>query len=202
MNKFPIIEILVFFSRFQKADKPRWRPEYTHNLKRVRSCYSKTDGGVKKSFYSIETKSNEIVDLVFNEEELIWTLEPSVIYPTHVVDKVLALIKRHKHTPSRAHRVIPYRFEIIPKEEIRKSASGIELPLTYRVQPFRFQSGKIQSTQVIDVVTRHLENVMITKHLHYVVETDQRRFFHIVFIHDEADWRLMQEVDEQFFFVR
>ena len=202
MNRFPIVEMIAFYSRFERLARPAWRTAYTRQLKRVRSCHSRTDGGIKKSFYSVETKSGEIVDLVYNEEELIWTLEPSVIYPVHAVDRVLALIKRHKHTPSRAHRIIPYRFEIVPKDELKKTGDGVELPLTLRVQPFRFQSGKIPSSQVVNVVTRHLENVMITKHLHYVVETDQQRFYHMVFVQDEGDWRLMQEVDEEFFFVK
>jgi len=202
MNTFPIVEMLAFYSRYQKLDKPAWREGYTRHFKRVRSCHSKTDGGVRASFYSIETKSGEIIDLVYNEDELIWSLEPSVFYPHHVVDRVLALIKRHKHTPSRAHRIIPYRFEIIPKAAIDTSKKGPELPLVNRIQPYRFQSGKIPSTQAIHIETRHLENVIITKHLHYVVETDQRRFFHLVYILDESDWRLMQEVDESFFFVR
>lgn len=117
----------------------------------------------------------------------------------NVVDRILALINRHKHTPSRAHRVIPYRFEILPGKKVINGTEKTELPLIRRVQPYRFQSGKLESAQVIDVVTRHLENTMITKHLHYVVETDLHRFFHLVYNLDEEDWRFMQEVDEEFF---
>jgi len=70
------------------------------------------------------------------------------------------------------------------------------------MQPYRFRSGKIPSSQVIGLPTRHLENTMITKELNYVAETDQNRFFHLVYILDEMDWRFMQEVDEQYLFVR
>lgn len=202
MNKFPIIDMLAFYSRHRKLKKPEWRPEYTHQLKRIRSCYSKTDGGVRKSYYTIETKSEEIIDLTYDEENLIWSLAPSEAYPNHSVDCVLALIRRYKHTPSRAHRIIPYRFEIFPKSAIEKRSDRTEIPLVNRLQPYRFQSGKLPSTQVTGIVTRHLENIMVTKHLHYVAETDQGRFYHLVFILDESDWRLMQEVDEEFFFVR
>ena len=153
MNTYTIIEMLAFYSRFERMQKPEWRSAYAKHLKRVRLCHSEVDGGIKKSYYSIETKSNEIVDLVYNEEELIWTLEPSVLFPVHTVDRVLALIKRNKHMPSRSHRVIPYRFEIVPKNEIRKTTNSIELPHTFKVQPYRFRSYKIKSSQVIDRIT-------------------------------------------------
>jgi hypothetical protein len=202
MNRYPIIEMLAFYSRYQRLDKPEWRAAYTLQLKRVRSCHSRLDGGVKTSFYSVETRSGEILNLVYEEESLLWRLEPCEAYPDHVIDRVLALVQRHKHTPSRAHRMIPYRFEIIPAGKVSRDSQESELPLVQRVRPWRFQSGKIPSTQVTHIVTRHMENVMVTKHLHYVVETDQRRFFHLVYILDQSDWRLMQEVDEEFFFVR
>jgi hypothetical protein len=202
MNRYPIIEMLAFYSRYQRLAKPEWRAEYTMQLKRVRSCHSLNDGGVKTSCYSVETRSGEILNLIYEEESLLWRLQPCEAYPSHVVDRVLALVQRHKHAPSRAHRIIPYRFEIIPEEQAIRSGREPELPLVQRVQPWRFQSGNIPSSQVTHIVTRHMENVMVTKHLHYVVETDQRRFFHLVYILDQSDWRLMQEVDEEFFFVR
>lgn len=172
------------------------------HMARVRSCHSKVDGGVRKSFYSVETKEGPIMELVFNEEELLWSLDPNSNMNDYAVDRVLALIQRHKHLPSRAHRIVPYRFEIIPRSQIQQEQPGIELPLVQRMQPYRFQSGKINSAQVTDIPTKHMENVMITKQLHYVVETDIQRFFHLVYILDEMDWRLIQEVDEEFFFVR
>lgn len=202
MNKFPIIEMLAFYCRYSRLQRPAWREAYTHQLKRVRSCHSKTDGGVKKSYYSVETRCGEIVNLVYNEEELLWHLEPGGIMENHVADRVLALVRRHKHGPSRAHRIIPYRFEIIPKTEIETGTNGQAPPLIRRVEPYRFRSGRVPSTQAVKIATRHLENVMITKHLHYVVQTDSGRFYHLVYILDESDWRLMQEVDEEFFFVK
>ncbi|MEX0844879.1 MAG: hypothetical protein WD022_06340 [Balneolaceae bacterium] len=202
MNNQPLVEMLAYFVRFSGDEKPGWRKKYMHQKASIRSCHSKIDGGVKKSFYSIETKAGKIINLIFDEEELIWELEPGEPYTNHVVDRVLAFVQRHKHLPSRAHRIIPYRFEIIPKNKIHDDDRETDPALVERMQPFRFQSGKMHSMQVVRIVTRHLENVMITKHLHYVVETDSNRFFHLVYILDEADWRFMQEVDEELFFVK
>lgn len=201
MNHYPLVEMLAFFSRHERTEKPLWRKDRVKYLKRIRSCHSKVDGGVKKSFYSVETRDGNIVNLVFNEEELLWSVEKTGSSPGREVDvdKVLALIKRHKHTPSRAHRIIPYRFEIGPAP---KEAPGTAPALIERMQPFRFRTGKLASTQVTAIETRHMENIMITKHLHYVVKTDLGRFFHLVYILDECDWRILQEVDEEFFFVK
>lgn len=204
MNKYPLVEMLAFFSRFGMLSEPKWRDAYVHKMKRIRSCHTKSEGGVWRSFYSVETKQGHIIDLVFDEADLIWRLEHPDEYPGMVVDRVLALVKRHKHMPSRAHRIIPYLFELIPEEELPQKGPAKGPSLVERVQPFRFKSksGKLESAQVMEIVTRHLENVMVTKHLHYVVKTDLRRYFHLVFILDEQDWRFMQEVDEEFFFVR
>lgn len=200
MNNYPLVEMLAFFSRHGRLNKPHWRKDRVKYLKRIRSCHSKVDGGVKKSFYTVETRSGEIINLIFNEEELLWSLEQqSGAYAGLVVDKALALIKRHKHTPSRAHRIIPYRLEIGPASE---TASATNPALIERMQPFRFQTGKLPSTQIARIETRHLENIMITKHLHYVVETDQHRFFHLVYILDECDWRFLQEIDEELIFYK
>ena len=43
---------------------------------------------------------------------------------------------------------------------------------------------------------------MVTRHLHYIVEDTERRFYHVVYILDQGDWRFIQEVDEQFLFHR
>ncbi len=163
-------------------------------MRRIRSCYSKVDGGVKKSYYTIETKAGELFNLVLSEEEMIW----SVDLKGFVVDKVLAEIKRHKHQPSRAHRIIPYRFEIIPTPGDLKTAPA----LIERVEPFRWKRRKAGSFQVVKIETRHLENVMVDKHLHYVVETGEQRFFHITLVLGDMDWRLINEVDENTLFVR
>ncbi|MCG2587762.1 hypothetical protein [Rhodohalobacter sulfatireducens] len=202
MNDFPLVEMLAFFTRFETKPDADWRLPYRRDLQRVRSCHCKEKGGVRKSYYTIDTKQGERFDLVFNEQELLWSLDKSTGYEDKAIDRVLALVDRHKHKPSRAHRVIPYRFELLPEELAKKTYDGTEKPLIHRMQPYRFRSGKIPSTQVFGIPTIHMENTMITKELNYVVETDQHRFFHLVYILDEMDWRFMQEVDEEFFFVR
>lgn len=202
MNKYPLIEMLAFFNRFAKVGQVDWRHPYRKDMKQVRSCHSRVEGGVHKSYYTIETKSGEIVDLIFDEEELLWSFIPSAGYEGKTVDRVLALVQRHKHLPSRAHRIIPYRFELLPEELAKKQYDGTELPLIQRMQPYRFRSGKLASSQVIDIPTRHIENTMITKELNYVVETEEHRFFHLIYILDQMDWRFMQEVDEELFFMR
>jgi len=189
MNKFPIVDMIALYS-VRRIETITWSPDHTYHIEKVRSCHSRTDGGVVKSFYSVETRRGEILDLVYNEEELTWSLEGREI------EKILVQIHRHKHMHSRAHRIVPIRLELRKMRETNEPG----LPLTWRVQPYRFQTGKILSSQVIEIRTRHLENVMITKHLHYVVRTDQNRYFHLVFIQDEQDWRFMQEVDEELFF--
>lgn len=202
MNNFPLVEMLAFFSRYGHSAPPDWRLPYRKDVARVRSCHSKEKGGVRKSYYTVETKSGEILNLVFDEQELLWSIEKSSGYEEKAVDRVLALVDRHKHKPSRAHRVIPYRFELLPEELAKRIYDGTEKPLIRRVEPYRFRSGRLTSAQVINIPTRHLENTMITKELNYVVETDLHRFFHLVYVLDQMDWRFMQEVDEEFFFVK
>ncbi|REL39144.1 hypothetical protein DYD21_04085 [Rhodohalobacter sp. SW132] len=202
MNEFPLIEMLAFFTRYEASPNADWRLPYRRDLLRVRSCHSKEEGGIQKSFYTIDTKQGERFDLVLNEKELFWSLDKTNGYEDMAIDRVLALVDRHKHKPSRAHRIIPYRFELLPEEIAKKTYDGTEKSLIHRMQPYRFRSGKIPSSQVIGLPTQHLENTMITKELNYVAETDQHRFFHLVYILDEMDWRFMQEVDEQYLFVR
>ena len=201
MNKFPLIDMLAIFTRYGGVRYPDWHLSYRRDVAQVRSCHSKVQGGVMKSFYTVETKTGDILDLMFNEEELLWSLVPAPGYEGKAIDRVLVYVQRHKHLPSRAHRMVPYRFELLPEEVAKKQYDGTERPLIQRMQPYRFQSGKINSAQVMDIPTRHMENVMVTKELNYVVKTDENRFFHLVYILDQLDWRLMQEVDEEFFFV-
>ncbi|WP_018126635.1 hypothetical protein [Balneola vulgaris] len=201
MNKFPIVDMLAFFCRYNRLAKPAWRPQYVRQVAQIRSCYSKVKGGIRTSYYSVETKDGEIIELEFNQEELLWSLDDKRQKEGLRVDRVLVHVKRHKHQPSDAHRLQPIRFEVLPVSEIERP-SPLELPLIERMAPFRFQRRKAGSTQVHHIETKHLENTMITKHLHYVVEDIDQRFYHLVYTLDQMDWRFMQEVDREFFFVR
>ncbi len=201
MNKYPLVEILVFFCRHSRLVKPTWRPEYVKHLKRIRSCYSKVEGGIRKSFYTIETKEGTIYELEFDQEELLWSLLKTEEQKDLLVDRVLVQVKRHKHLPSDAHRMVPLRFEIIDKEAVERK-SPIEMALIDRLRPYRFLRGKHNSIQVSRIESAHMENTMITKHLHYVTEDTDERFYHLVYTLDQMDWRFMQEVDKEYLFVR
>lgn len=201
MNKYPLIEMIAFFLRHTRLQIPKWRTEFVHHVKRVRSSHTKVEGGIKKSFYNVETKKGEIINLEFNQEDLIWQLEQSGIYKGFAVDRLLTHCQRHKHSPSDSHRIIPIRFEVFPIELIDRK-TPIELALIDRVRPFRFKKSRNGSIQVKSIETQHLENKFTEKNLNYVIEDTDGRFYHVVFIPDLLDWRFMQEVDEQFFFVR
>ena len=192
--------MVAFFCRFSRLQSPAWRKQFVRQTRRIRSSHSKMEGGIKKSFYTVETRSGEILNLMLNQEEMIWQLENTGPYKDLAVDRLLVYVKRHKHQPSDSHRIIPLRFELIPKSMVDRK-SPIELALIDRLQPYRFMKGKT-SVQIKRLETKHLENVMITRHLHYVAEDTNSHFYHLVYILDEGDWRFMQEVDEQFLFVR
>lgn len=199
MNKFPLVEMVAFFADLLN-ETPIWRRGLVRHTRRVRSSHTKLEGGIKKSQYTVETKEGEIVNLSLDHEEMIWELDPIDPFKGFVIDRLLVYVKRHKHLPSESHRIVPIRFELIPREKLDRK-TPIELAFMDRMQPYRFKKGKI-SIQVKQIETRHLENVMVTKHAHYVVEDTDGRFYHLVYILDEGDWRFMQEVDEQFLFVR
>ena len=201
MNKYPLIEMIALFIRHSRLEKPEWRNAFVHQVERVRSSHSKVEGGIKKSFYNVETKKGEIINLEFNQEDLLWELEKTEIFKGFVVDRVLAHCKRHKHSPSDSHRIIPVRFEVFPIEFIERK-TPIEPALIDRIKPYRFKKSRNGSIQVKSIETQHLENKFTEKNLNYVVEDTDGRFYHVVFIPDLLDWRFMQEVDEQFFFVR
>lgn len=198
MNEEPIVEMLAFFSRFKRINNPEWNPKYLLKMKEIRSCHSRTEGGVRKSYYSIETYCGQLVELIFCEDDLTWNLKSNSFFEGHVVDNVLAHIHRHKHKPQRAYRVTPYKFELIPLSEM-ETFNKTGLPFQFRIQPYRFKSGKFPSTQVISIAERHLEDHMSTKILHYVVVTDSKRYMHFYYTLDQLDWRFRKEIDPDFY---
>ena len=142
-----------------------------------------------------------ILNLEYNQEDLLWELEQTGAYKGFVVDRMLVHFKRHKYNYSDAHRIDPLRFEVFPMEQIDRR-TPIEKALVDRVLPFRFLKDKHGSTEIKRIETKHQENRISEQNLHYVVEDFDGRFYHVVFIPDLLDWRFMQEVDEQFLFVR
>ena len=210
MNTYPLIEMLAFFPRYSGTNTLDWRAKYVRNVCQIRSCHTKTVGGILYSFYSIQTQQGELMDLRFNHDELLWdvlSVQGSELPLTsddgthYVLDRMLIHHQRHKHQPSPAHRMRPIRFEWLPLSECFRQ-SPLEHAKIDRMHPYRFLKAKNFSVQVARVETRHLEDVMVTRHLHYVLEDSESRFFHVVYIMDQADWRFIQEVDEQFLFHR
>ncbi|MAL18506.1 MAG: hypothetical protein CL670_12480 [Balneola sp.] len=198
MNKFPLIEMLAYFSRHSRPSVPQWRDTFVQNQKRILTSCTKEEGGIKKSYYSIETKEGEIIDLIFNHEELIWDLEASGKLKGYTVDKVLVHMKRHKNPTSASHRVVPLRFEVLPRSEVERK-SPIEFSLIERMQPYRFQKNSNGSIQVQRVVARNNENRIHEVNLNYVVEDTDKRFYHLIFITKDLDWRFIKEMDRLLF---
>ena len=210
MNNFPLIEMLTFFPRYSEAHTFDWRHRYVRKVRQIKSCHTKMLGGVPYSFFSIITQHGETIDVRFNHDELLWDIValPGSDSSVHsddesrlVIDRVLVHQQRHKHQPSLAHRIRPIRFEWLPYAQCARQSS-IEHAKIDRMHPYRFLKGKNSSYQIHSIETRHLEDVMITRHLHYIVEDTERRFYHVVYILDQGDWRFIQEVDEQFLFHR
>ena len=210
MNNFPLVEMLAFFPRYSEVHTFDWRRRYVRQVRHIRSCHTKTLGGVQYSFFSIVTQQGEAMDVRFNHDELFWDVValPGSELAIHsedgshfVIDRILVHQQRHKHQPSLAHRMRPIRFEWLPHAQCARQ-SPIEYAKVDRMHPYRFLKGKNSSYQVHRIETRHLEDVIVTRHFHYVVEDTERRFYHVVYILDQGDWRFIQEVDEQFLFHR
>ena len=60
--------------------------------------------------------------------------------------------------------------------------------LKLKITPYRFQlpDGRVHVGRAI--------------HFHYVLQTREERYFHIVYDTSDLTWKLVQEVDEQLFF--
>lgn len=88
MNEFPLVEMLAFFTCFEMKPNADWRLSYRRYLQRVCSCHSKEKGGVRKSYYSIDTKQGERFDLAFNGQELLWSLDKTNGYEDKAIDRL------------------------------------------------------------------------------------------------------------------
>ncbi|MCC5907172.1 MAG: hypothetical protein JJU13_13255 [Balneolaceae bacterium] len=195
-SDFIVVDMIALYSRFSRLRKPRWRASVTLYLKRIRHYHSRVDGGVRKSYYTFESPNDELIDLVYNEDELTWEKEPDDYYADHKLTVVLALILKEIDQPSRAHRIIPLRLGLITDQKSISNKVGTGLPLSYRVQPFRFQSESVLSTQVMGIISRKQKNKSLTKELHYIVKTDSGQHYHLVFDQDQSDWVFVKVVDD------
>jgi len=72
--------------------------------------------------------------------------------------------------------------------------------LKYQVTPYRMQfpDGKVHVVRNIRRMTTQKVGNYI--HYHYVVQSSEQRYFHIVLDTSVLTWKLVQEVDEELFF--
>ena len=70
--------------------------------------------------------------------------------------------------------------------------------LPHKITPYRMQfpDGKVHVVRQIRRVTT--QRVGHHLHYHYVVQSSEQRYFHIVFDSSVLTWMLVQEVDEVF----
>jgi hypothetical protein len=217
MQSYPMIDVLVFFASKTMNTAFEWRKTYRKDVAQIRSGYTKRDGGSAIAYYTVTLKEGGILELAYDTAELLWFLPKSVTneaYQDYYIDRMLALFRRNKNVGSINQRIIPYRFELIKKgtelitlttkkqEKTIINSTKTLGPLSERLSPYRLLKGQHEAHQVVEVVTRHTENLMTTKHLHFVVKTDANWFYHINFEMDLLDWRFIQQVDSEFFFMR
>lgn len=219
MQSYPMIDVLVFFASNIANTGFEWRKECRRDIAQIRSGYTKRDGGSAIAYYTVALKTGGIMELAYDTAELLWFLPKSVIneaYQGYSIDRMLALFRRNKNVGSINQRITPYRFELIKagsnephqvpsKQSYRKKLEIAQKPLgplSERLSPFRILKSPRDPHQVVEVVTRHTENLMTTKHLHFVVKTDANWYYHINFEMDLLDWRFIQQVDAEFFFMR
>jgi len=72
--------------------------------------------------------------------------------------------------------------------------------LKLKVTPYRFQLPDGRSFVVKKVRRMTSQQVGNFIHYHFVVQTREERYFHLVLDTSSLTWRLVQEVDEELFF--
>jgi len=203
MSEYPNVDIIVLFSRRKDACVPNldWETAGGRYIEQVRSSHTRREGNVVKSYYAVETCRGEIVQLIYDRQALLWnakSLEEDE-GQEYAVDFVLAHSRPTVTVPSYDHRLIPYRFMVMPERRKTTSPVSIACPLIYRMQPFRFLRRR-HSMQVMAIRCRHTEDIKHTSHLHYVVKTDGERYFNLVYDRKTCMWKFIHEVDAMLLF--
>jgi len=197
---FPTIDILALFTRYQRDRKPDWSRNATRRIRRIRTSHARRAGDDMRAYYTVETRDGKCFDLEYDSRHLIWELTDP---PDNLVlDNVVAHFRRSSRVESLDHLLIPYWFQLIDKQAIA-SANNARIELTDRMEPFRFllkTRFKPKSHQVKHIRSTHLENIQTDRHLHYLAETEEGRYFSLVYSHRKWKWHFIQEVDEQFLF--
>lgn len=72
--------------------------------------------------------------------------------------------------------------------------------LPYKITPYRFQLPDGRSYRVRKIRRMTTQKVGQFLHYHFVVQTEDERYFHLVLDSGSLVWRMVQEVDEALFF--
>lgn len=87
-----------------------------------------------------------------------------------------------------------------PKINVLCVMKGFSRPgLEHDITPYRFELQNGEKHKVKEIKTVHRENTGKGYFLHYVLLTDQDRYFNLVFDPRSLEWRLIQEVDKGLF---
>jgi hypothetical protein len=73
-----------------------------------------------------------------------------------------------------------------------------EIP--HQITPYRFETRDGDRHRIAQIRQVHRERVGKAFHYHFVVKTDEQRYFHLVFDAQTLTWRMVQEVDEELLF--
>ncbi|MDI6401270.1 hypothetical protein QLX67_04630 [Balneolaceae bacterium ANBcel3] len=74
--------------------------------------------------------------------------------------------------------------------------AGFRSPkVKFGITPLRFQLPDGKSYRIEQVRQSHIERVGQSAHHHFVVRSDEQRYFHIVFDSEKLTWFLVQEFD-------
>ena len=60
MNNFPLIEMLALFPRYSEVHTFDWRHRYVRKVRQIRSCHTKTLGGVPYSFLVLQLNMEKL----------------------------------------------------------------------------------------------------------------------------------------------
>lgn len=202
MPDFPNIDVIAVFCNFAREEQFTWRQGFRREIKTIHSIKPRTKDGSLLFTYIIETDRNELLELIFDTNAIRWKVGSGAGSKDLSIDKMLVHIKKTRKVQTKAHRVIPYRFELIPTHKVSSLYENLDLTPTHYLQPYRFMIEDLGTLQVIEVVTRHIEDMKIKKAFNFVVKTTTDKYYHLIYMPETQEWVFIQEVDEELFFLR
>lgn len=72
--------------------------------------------------------------------------------------------------------------------------------IPHHVTPYRFETREGAKHKIAQIRKVHRERVGKGYQYHYVVRTDEQRYFHLVMDTQTFTWRMIQEVNDELFF--